>query len=158
MAARPDPRERPGHDRRKLVGASELAQLGYCERVVHLDHRFGKQRSGAELRAQDRGDEAHERFHQEAVEIVRASQTKGRCFIATMALGECSETRALRAWRDLYLRRSSGGRRLIGLYYRLSPGLCRLLQVRPVALAVLRVLLQRAGRVAAWLVGRRLRP
>ena len=118
---------------RDLVSASELAQLGYCERVAHFDWRYGARRSHEQLRAQDRGNAAHDQFYKDSVAIARASERKGRCFVATLALGECAETSALRAFRDLYLRRSDVGRWCIGAYYRFSPALCRGLERRPVA-------------------------
>lgn len=140
------------HQRRDTVSASELAQLGYCERVVHLDWQHGPRRSQAQAAAQERGNQAHAEFYKDSLEIARASQTKGKCFVATLALGECEETRALRAFRDLYLRRSDVGRWCIGAYYRLSPALCRALQSRPVALAIVRTLVTAAARAAARLV------
>lgn len=142
--------------RRELVSASDLAQLGYCERVVHLDWQHGPKRSQAQAAAQERGNQAHAQFYKDSLEVARASQTKGKCFVATLALGECEETRALRAFRDLYLRRSDVGRWCIGAYYRLSPALCRALQSRPVALAIVRTLVTAAARAAARLVERRL--
>lgn len=144
------------HPRRELVSASDLAQLGYCERVVHLDWRHGAKRSQAQVMAQDRGNQAHEQFYRDSLEIARVSQTKGKCFVATMALGECPETSALRAFRDLYLRRSDVGRWCVGVYYRFSPALCRALETRPVALAVVRAMVKAAAGVAAGLVDRRL--
>ncbi len=144
------------HPRRELVSASDLAELGYCERVVHLDWRHGAKRSQAQVMAQDRGNQAHERFYRDSLEVARASQVKGKCFVATMALGESPETRALRAFRDLYLRRSDVGRWCIGVYYRFSPALCRALETRPVALAVVRAMVKAAAGAAARLVDRRL--
>lgn len=88
------------HRRRELVSASELAQLGYCERVVHLDWKHGAKRSKEQVLAQDRGNQAHEQFYRDSVEVARVSQTKGKCFVATMALGECAETNALRGDLD----------------------------------------------------------
>jgi hypothetical protein len=138
------------------VSASDLAQLGYCERVVHLDWLHGPKRSQAQVAAQDRGNVAHERFYRKSLEVARASHVKGKCFVATMALGECEETRALRAFRDVYLRRSDVGRWCIGAYYRCSPALCRALETRPAALGVVRAMVKGAARAAATLVNRRL--
>lgn len=142
--------------RRELVSASELAQLGYCERVVHLDWKHGAKRSQEQVLAQDRGNQAHEQFYRDSLEVARVSQSKGKCFVATMALGECAETNALRAFRDLYLRRSDVGRWCIGAYYRVSPALCRAVETRPVALAIVRAMVKAAAGVAARLVDRRL--
>jgi hypothetical protein len=155
-----DKREARRHDARRaeLVSASELAQLGYCERVAMFDWRDGPKRTRDQLAAQARGDAAHEQFYRDSQEIARASQVKGKCFVATLALGECAETRALRAFRDLYLRRSAVGRWSIGVYYRRSPALCRALERRPRALDAIRPLLAALGRAAAkavdWGLGR----
>lgn len=148
---------RTEHPRRELVSASDLAQLGYCERVVHLDWQYGARRSHAQVMAQDRGNQAHEQFYRDSLKVARASQAKGKCFVATLALGECPQTHALRAFRDLYLRRSTVGRWCIGVYYRLSPALCRAVETRPGALAVVRAMVKAAAGVAARLVDRRLR-
>ena len=99
---------------RGLVSASELAQIGYCERATHFDWRHGAQRTPEQLQAQDRGNAAHQRFYRDSIAVARASERKGKCFIATLALGEGAATTALRAFRDLYLRRTPGGRWLIG--------------------------------------------
>ena len=57
---------------RDLVSASELAQLGYCERVAHFDWRYGAKRSPEQLVAQDRGIVAHDQFYQDSLAIARA--------------------------------------------------------------------------------------
>ena len=80
---------------RDLVSASELAQLGYCERGAHFDWRYGARRSHEQLRAQDRGNAAHDQFYKDSLAIARASERKGRCFVATLALGECAESCAM---------------------------------------------------------------
>jgi hypothetical protein len=77
---------------RELVSASELAQLGYCERVAHFDWRDGARRTSEQVKAQDRGNAAHDQFYRDSVTIARASEKKGRCFVATLALGECRDT------------------------------------------------------------------
>lgn len=141
---------------RDLVSASELAQLGYCERVAHFDWRYGAKRSPEQLVAQDRGNAAHDQFYKDSLAIARASERKGRCFVATLVLGECAETSALRAFRDLYLRRTAPGRRIIATYYRLGPAMCDLLSRHPGLLSAVRFGLVLAGRIAARAVARRL--
>lgn len=141
---------------RDVVSASELAQLGYCERVAHFDWRYGAKRSPEQLKAQERGNAAHHQFYEESVAIARASEKKGRCFVATLALGECAETSALRAFRDLYLRRSAPGRWFVGTYYRLGPVVCDLLSQHPRLLPVVRLGLSMAAKVSARAVARRM--
>ena len=106
------------------VSASELASLSYCERKVAFNAAVGKRTTPLQRQAQARGDAAHDRFHRDALRIQEASVRKGRCFIATVVLGDSAHTRSLRAFRDVVLRSSAAGRWLIGSYYRLSPCLC----------------------------------
>ena len=47
------------------VSASELAQMGVCERLVVFEHRYGKRRSMGQKLAIKRGQLAHERFYRE---------------------------------------------------------------------------------------------
>jgi hypothetical protein len=141
---------------RDVVSASELAQLGYCERAAHFDWRYGNKRSPEELKAQERGNAAHTQFYEESLAIARASEKKGRCFVATLALGECVETNALRAFRDLYLRRSAPGRWFIGTYYHLGPVVCHLLSQHPRLLPVVRLGLSMAAKVSARAAARRM--
>ena len=101
------------------MSASELAQLGYCERVAHFDWRYGAKRSPEQLVAQDRERGARSVLQGQLGH--RASKrAEGRCFVATLALGECAETSALRAFRDLY-QAQRPGRRFIATYHRLGP-------------------------------------
>lgn len=141
---------------RELVSASELAQLGYCERVAHFDWRDGARRTDEQVEAQDRGNAAHDQFYRDSVAIARASEKKGRCFVATLALGECAETRDLRAFRDLYMRRTATGRWLIRTYYRQGPALCELLGRHRRLLQGVRACVRLAAKAAAWANARRL--
>lgn len=140
----------------KFVSASELARLGYCERQVAFDATCGRSSTKAQQQARDRGLKAHAAFYEESRRIADASVTKGRCLVATLALGECDETRALRAFRDLYLRRSALGKWLVGTYYSLSPTLCTWLETRPTALRLVRPILRVLARAASAAVRRRL--
>ena len=129
------------------VSASELAQMGVCERLVVFEHRYGKRCLPEQRAAIERGRREHERFYREG-RIAPASP--GRCFIATMVFGEGPETQTLRAFRDQVLRRGPTGRRLIATYYRVAPGICRILERRPWAHSMLRIAL----RPVVWLAFR----
>jgi hypothetical protein len=135
-------------DRDEFVSASELARMGYCERQVAFDASHGQRVTVEQERARDRGLKAHAVFYDESRRIAAASAAKGRCFIATLALGECEDTRALRAFRDLYLRRAACGRWFVGAYYATSPALCSWLETRPRAIRALRWLLRGLARAA----------
>jgi len=141
---------------RDLVSASELAQLGYCERATHFDWRHGAKRTPEQIQAQDRGNAAHQQLYRDSIAVARASERKGRCFVATLALGEGDATTALRAFRDLYLRKTAGGRWLIGAYYRSGPAVCEVLSRHPRMLQVVRLGVSLAAKAAAWAVVRKL--
>lgn len=49
------------------VSASELAEMGVCERRVLLAHRHGPRRTLAQRRALRRGLRAHKRFHRDGL-------------------------------------------------------------------------------------------
>jgi hypothetical protein len=140
------------------ISASELARLGYCERQVAFDAAYGRRTTPRQRHAAARGRRAHDDFLQESRRIARVSEHKGRCFIATLALGECRETTALRQYRDLFLRRSWAGRQFIAIYYRSSPAICRLLEGRPALLGLCRTPLRALGAFAIRAVSRRLEP
>lgn len=137
-----------------FVNASELARLGYCERQVAFDAAYGRRTTARQRQAADRGRRAHDDFLQESRRIARVSERKGRCFIATLALGECRETTALRQYRDLFLRPSWAGRQFIAGYYRVSPLVCRLLEGRPALLRLCRAPLRALGTYASNAVSR----
>ena len=121
------------------VSASELAQMGVCERLVVFEHQYGMRRLPDQRAAIERGRREHEQFYREG-RIALAPP--GRCFIATMVFGEGPATQTLRAFRDQVLRRGPTGRRLIATYYRIAPGVCKLLERQPWAHSVLRIALQ----------------
>ena len=60
------------------VEASELAQMGVCERLVVFEHRYGRQRTAEQQRAAMRGLRAHKRFYRERQ---GDSARQGRCFV-----------------------------------------------------------------------------
>ena len=83
------------------VSASELAQMGVCERRVKFEHDRGRRRTPEQLQAMERGLQAHETFYRDGQDAARAG---GRCFVATLLFGEAPETRILRCFRDQVLR------------------------------------------------------
>jgi hypothetical protein len=138
------------------VKASELAQLGACERVVRFQVEMGRQETPAQAEAVRRGLAAHETFYAESLAVAARSERKGKCFIATLTLGAGPETAALRAYRDVVLRRAAVGRRFIAVYYRMGPGLCELLRRVPAMQRPVRAALRWLARFAARGVARRI--
>jgi len=119
-------------DKKTMVSASELAQMGACERLVLFEAMYGKRMSRCQQEAIGRGRREHDKFFKDGVRSqsdVQTSLSKPWCFCASLAWGpEAPETDLLRRFRDRILRRSGVGRRLIQLYYRTAPGLCRRLE------------------------------
>lgn len=130
------------HRKKAMVSASELCQMGLCERLVLFDNIYGKRTSQHQQEAIERGRTEHERFFREGVQRqpdVETSLAKPWCFCASLAWGsDAGETVLLRKFRDRLLRRSSAGRWLIALYYRTAPGLCRHLEGHPRVIRMLR--------------------
>lgn len=138
------------------VSASEIARLAYCERQIRLDAIRGRRTSGPQRAARRRGEAAHRGFYEEGKRLAERSARRGKCFIATLALGDTPHTLALRQFRDLFLRRSVWGRSLIASYYRYSPAVCDTLDGRPRLLQLTRVPLQLLASIAAAAVRHRL--
>ena len=131
------------------VSASELAQMGVCERLVKFEHDCGRRRTAEQLLAMERGRRAHQRFYRDRH---GGGQSAGRCFIATLVFGQAQEARVLKRFRDRVLRPRQIGRRLIVLYYRMAPALCRLSERWPNLQPVVRRMLRRVVCIAArWL-------
>jgi len=116
-------------DTKTVVSASELAQMGACERLVLFEAKYGKRMSRCQQEAIERGRREHAKFFSDGVRSqsdVQTSLEKPWCFCASLAWGpEAPETDLLRRFRDRILRRTATGRSLIRGYYRASPGLCR---------------------------------
>jgi hypothetical protein len=131
-------------NKKKLsVSASELAQMGVCERLVFFETTRGKRKSRCQLEAIDRGKKEHATFFRDGVRLrpsVQTSLSKPWCFCASLAWGpQAPETALLRKFRDRILRRLAAGRRVIRLYYRAAPGLCRLLEGHRKLISMLRL-------------------
>jgi hypothetical protein len=72
----------------KFVSGSDLARLGYCERQVAFDAAHGRRSTKAQRHAQERGRLPHTAFYREGQRIAAVSGKKGRCFVATLVLGD----------------------------------------------------------------------
>ena len=120
------------------VSASELAQMGVCERLGVFEHRYGKRSTASQRAAMRRGSTEHRRFYRDGV---TASENKGRCYIATLVFGPGPDVKALRAARDRVLRPYGIGRLIIKTYYRTAPVFCALLERWPWLQPVVRLAL-----------------
>lgn len=132
----------------RTVSASELAQMGVCERLVVFEHHYGKRPSPEQREAIQRGLTEHKRFY---LDGFQASAKRGRCYIATLVYGESWETTTLRLFRERVLRPYALGRRLIKLYYRTAPGICLCLEcwpwLQPAARQILRPFVRLADHI-----------
>jgi hypothetical protein len=130
-------------EKKTMVSASELAQMGACERLVLFEAKYGKRVSRCQQEAIKRGRTEHAKFFRDGVRSqadVETSLSQPWCFCASLAWGpEAPETDLLRRFRDRILRRSAGGRCLIRLYYRTAPKACRRLEGRGRAIRMLRL-------------------
>src|SRR5262249_53896620 len=120
---------RKSRDKKPMVTASQLAQMGACERFIMLEAKYGKRMALGQRDAIHRGTAEHVRFFKDAVRSqpdVQTTLSKPWCFCATLAWGRTApETELLRRFRDRLLRRTTVGRWLIREYYSASPSLCR---------------------------------
>lgn len=118
------------------IAASDLAEMGFCESKVLLKSTLGDRDTehSAQLRAE--GTIAHQQVHQAAVkhhnERPAAGTLDKRCFIATAVYGgQDSRTEQLRQFRDRRLMRTSSGRKLVELYYWISPSIADMITEAP---------------------------
>lgn len=138
----------------RMVSASDLAQMGRCERLVVFEHLHGSRCTARQQRARARGLVEHEQFFREGLASAQADR-KGRCFIATCVFGEAWQTEALRRFRDEALRPSVWGRRVIRLYYRGAPGVCVVLRRWPTLQVPVRMVLGAIATGLRWWSGLR---
>lgn len=118
------------------MSASELAQMGTCERLMLLERLLGKRRTAEQDEASRRGLAAHARFFDESQRLMtgeahRKTSKTGRCFVATLLLDDSDQARGqlatLRALRDQVLKPTKPGRWFVLRYYQVGPSLCRIL-------------------------------
>lgn len=135
----------------RAVSASELAQMGRCERLVLFEHLHGRRRTASQQRDRQRGRLSHEQFEREGIDAMSAvARRHGRCFIATCVFGDGWQTQVLRRFRDEVLRPKPWGRWLIRRYYHAGPGICIVLRERPVIRAATRAALALVAAVLSW--------
>lgn len=110
-------------NKNKQLSASDLAELGFCERKIYLKSKYGNRVTSEQSTDRLRGNVIHEEIYKE-----RASKfpSDKRCYIATCIYGaDATETKLLRNWRDDFLLKSILGKIFIGVYYKVSPFIVR---------------------------------
>lgn len=121
---------------KKAVSASELAQMGVCERLVLFEHQCGKCSTARQRAAMRRGLMEHRRFYRDGL------HRKGRCYVVALIFGDGWESIAFLLFRDRVLRPYAFGRRGIYTYYGTAPAVCRVLTRWPWLQPIIRMLLK----------------
>lgn len=141
-----------------LVSASELARMGYCETELAMERQHGRRVTPTQEQARARGNRAHTAFLEESLRIAERSQRRGYCFVATRVFGpDAPETRELRVFRDIWLRRTVVGRWMVHSYYAVSRRLLSRMAAGGATERIARVVLRRAVAIAKRLNRRALR-
>lgn len=138
----------------QMVSASDLAQMGRCERLMVFEHLYGSRRTVRQQRARERGVLEHERFYQEGLAASTEAARKGRCF-TTGVFGEAWQTQVLRRFRNFAMRPYVWGCRLILFYYRVAPGICKCLRRWPALQFPVRIVLGTITACLRWWAGLR---
>ena len=122
--------------RQKVVSASELAEMGFCEVKIQLKQRLGDRNTAESAALRAEGRDRHAEFHRLTTQQHNtpsrdqgASSTRDRrCFIATVVYGvDDPRTDQLRQFRDLSLLPTRAGRVLVEVYYWVSPSIADLI-------------------------------
>jgi len=146
--------------KKKFTSASELADMGYCEKKLLFEERLGRRVSSERVESRLVGEAAHKTFHRDAVAYapgLKSSEAKPWCFIASELYGAAAwETAALRLFRDRVLRQCAAGRVFIGVYYRHSPGIARWLRRHRRTRKLARLCLWPLAAVLKWSLERKL--
>lgn len=151
--------KRKSKNKMKVVNASELSQMGACERLVYFEAKYGKRPSHSQKEAIKRGRQEHDKFFREGTRVhpnLQTSLDKPWCFIANAIFGPAAdETQTLRLFRDRVMRKSVFGRATVRMYYRISPGICNWLLGKPISTAVVRFSMKPVVMIAGILLKKR---
>lgn len=121
------------------LSATELAEMGYCEQRVLLEHLYGERTTVQQRQARQRGLRLHDQYLVQG----KAAASDGRCFVSSCLFGPMApETQTLRAFRDSALLPHAWGRLLVTGYYALAPTVCVLLRRSPMCARLMRGILQ----------------
>ena len=131
------------------VSASELAQMGRCERLVVFEHLCGCRRTESQHLDRKRGLLAHEQFEREGLDAMAAlAQWPARRTVGSCDSGDALRFQDLRQTRVGVERPVPAGCWLIKLCCRVAPGTCAVPPRWPVFAKSVRLAL---GAIAAGL-------
>ena len=135
------------------VSASELAQMGRCEKLVLFEHLHENRCTVVQQQARERGLVEHEAFYREGLMVFAQSDRKKRRFIDSRVFGESSQAGMLR--RRMYgtMHPENWGRRLIWLGSRVVPSICEVLPRRPIVQVFVRFVLGAVSTGLRWWSG-----
>ena len=135
------------------VSASELAQMGRCEKLVLFEHLLGNRRTVVQQQARERGLVEHELFYREGLMAFVQSDRKKRRFIDSSVFGESWQAGVLRRRVDGTLCPENWGRRVIWLGYRVVPSVRETLRGRPIVQVFVRLALDAVSTGLRWWSG-----
>ncbi len=142
-----------------FAAATDLAQMGVCEKRMLFEATLGKRKSATQERDSGRGTARHDRFHRDAVryqpEVKTSDPQSSRCFVATAVFGESPETQTLRQFRDTVLERHWTGRAATAVYYFVGPCIADFLLAGRRRQAIARALLRPVVRIAGQILASR---
>jgi hypothetical protein len=116
--------ERKNGSKGQYLSASQIAQLGFCERFVALEARKERDDHPDIKRRRAEGVASHERYFGESVSIAKRQRQarRGTCFVAGRVFEpESNGVATLRRFRNEVLVRSVLGRWLVSAYDRSCP-------------------------------------
>lgn len=108
-----------------MVNASDLAQMGRCERLVVFEHLHGCRRTAPQQEARARGVAAHMQYRKEGLVAIAPADRKDRSFKVAFTFGKARWAEVLRRLRVVSSQVSVRGRRLIRLCGRVAPSIYR---------------------------------
>ncbi len=142
-----------------FTAATDLAQMGVCEKRMLFEATLGKRRSAAQERDSGRGTARHDHFHLDAVryrpEVKTSEPQSSRCFVATAVFGESPETQTLRQFRDTVLMGHWAGQAATAVYYFVGPCIADFLLAGRRRQAIARALLRPVVRIAGQILASR---
>lgn len=131
------------------VSASELAEMGVCERRMVVEQRYGRIFTASQCEDIRRGLHLHAVF--DAQSSGPPSGVRGPCFIATHVFGHSApQTQVLRRYRDRVLRASALGGWSVACYYRVAQLVCGWLSHHLYACMSVRMCLGPVVRYGHW--------
>lgn len=96
------------------LSATELAEMGLCEKRVQLRHRLGVRQLKEQEARTAHGLREHRRYFEEGAAATRSAGFGGRCLIVSRIFGDTAwQTNALRRSRDGVLLTKSWGRQVV---------------------------------------------